>query len=230
MTDPFLWLALSGSFAGLALAWATRWKAKSRRWRAWLVPWGFNFAIAAFLGAVLVSGTGGNGVGSVPWDWALVWSSSLGVSLLVFRFPRLIGLPSLALTLVAGWYLWSELKDFAPVDNASRVAEVRWERETAATRTFEIRLPTGSGTFTSVLRDLPAGAWPLAVCEVLTLPSYVPWPVKQFVRFEASPAATVWGSRVNTVPPPKPERLVPYRLELTPSAGRWLEAASALEP
>ena len=101
---------------GLALSGGLRLGNRHRRTRAILVPFGLNLAALGFLAAVLASGSE---LGLLPGRW-LSWLVPAGAcavaGLLVFRFPRSVGLPVLALVAVLTWYSTEALADFAVLD------------------------------------------------------------------------------------------------------------------
>ena len=239
MTQPFLWLMLGGAFLGLGLAWATRWKPQARRLRGWLVPWGFNFSVASLLAAVLVSGTGPSGLGAVPLLWAEVFGLAATVGLLVFRFPRAVGLPLLLVLAGTGGYLAMELRDYQPLENPARAAEVRLLTETDQVRRFEVRLSSGSGRMLTSEQELAASEWPLSQVDALDLPVWSPWPVHRFVRFVKPAVPPGWGfslvpdgwkSLLRAQNPVPAERLALYRLDLSSAPAVWVRVTSALAP
>ncbi len=115
-TGSDAWATLGGLALGLAVSGGLRWGSRHARTRAILIPLGLNLAALAFLAAVLVSG-GEAGAMAGHWSgWLWPAGAALLAGVAVFRFPRSVGLPVLALAGGIAWFTAGALKEFALVD------------------------------------------------------------------------------------------------------------------
>lgn len=80
-----------------------------------LLPLGLNLAAGAALGAILTAGTEPGGLGQVGASW--LWPAALAtaVGLVIFRFPRSVGLPLVVVMAAGSWLVIQALHEFHPL-------------------------------------------------------------------------------------------------------------------
>lgn len=147
---------------GLALSGALRWGPRHRRTRSVLVAVGLNLAAAAALGAILTSGLepGGLGLRWVSWVWPAGLGTAFGI--LVFRFPRSVGLPVLVLAGAATVMVAQALKDFKPLGTVFPAPRVQPLTDRETVTAFALRVdflvPPEALTFVPNLYRLRPGS------------------------------------------------------------------------
>lgn len=202
---------------GLALSGGLRLGNRHRRTRAILVPFGLNLAALGFLAAVLASGSE---LGLLPGRW-LSWLVPAGAcavaGLLVFRFPRSVGLPVLALVAVLTWYSTEALADFAVLDPLKTSLSLQPLTDREVVTAF---------TWRADFLSSPAG-WPFPPVELYRLRQGNAQPGEWWWGLAA---ASGWGKSSGAVPPLNPMKFGLYRLALKGEKPVWTLFKPELTP
>jgi hypothetical protein len=182
-----------------------------------LLALGLNLAVLALLGGILASGTEPGGLG-VRWHaWVVPFAALTAAGLLVFRFPRAVGIPAVLLAVVAVWLTVGALKEFKPLNPAAPLPTVQPLTDREMVTAFALRVDV----------VMPPASLPL-----------VPHALYRWRGGDSPPAewwwswaqSRGWARSAGAALPTHPMKFGVYRLTLSDATPTWRLETPELQP